>query len=272
MIKKLLVATDFSAGAENATRYAAAAAASQGFELVLFTLYNVSVHALNARSSVETLNQMLERYQKKLDTLAAKLQEELAIRVHTHVASGDFEEEIQGCFVEHKADMIVMGMARKSLEQDLLGNTTTGVIHSLKLPVVAIPQNAVFLGIKKILFACDLTRGVQGRVLSAVGEVAKGFGASVEVFSVRKKIADLAEPIAEHLETIRQQLDGVDHFYKDTVAEGVIEAIKHEVEANQIDLVIMVPHKYGFWNSLVHRSKTRIMASGSDVPLLSLPL
>jgi hypothetical protein len=34
----------------------------------------------------------------------------------------------------------------------------------------------------------------------------------------------------------------------------------------------MMPNKYGFWGSLIHRSKTRIMASGSEIPLMSLPL
>ncbi|HBI90470.1 MAG TPA: universal stress protein, partial [Sphingobacterium sp.] len=30
--------------------------------------------------------------------------------------------------------------------------------------------------------------------------------------------------------------------------------------------------KYGFWSSLTHRSKTRMMASGLDVPLLTISI
>jgi len=52
----------------------------------------------------------------------------------------------------------------------------------------------------------------------------------------------------------------------------VIKAIKNELQVSGADLLIMVPYRYGFWNSLIQRSKTRMMASKSSVPLLSIPL
>lgn len=255
-------------------KYAAAAAADHQFELVLFSLYHTSIHALNARSSVETLNRMLDRYRAKLESVAAGLRDSYGIKVAAHMASGNFHEEIAKCYTEEEADLIVMGMADKSLEQDLLGNTTTAAIHSLRHPVIAIPADAEYRGIKKILFACDITRGVHARILSRVKSLASGFGAEVEVFHVSKKVAELekAEKTTRNLESIGEELAGIDYYYKNVVAGEVISAIREELEELQADLLVMVPYKYGFWGSFVHRSKTRIMASGSNIPLLSIPL
>ena len=67
-MRKIIVSTDFSAEAENATVYAAKAAAEHKYELVLFTLYNVSVHAQNTRFSGQVIEDILTREKKSWKT------------------------------------------------------------------------------------------------------------------------------------------------------------------------------------------------------------
>ncbi len=67
-------------------------------------------------------------------------------------------------------------------------------------------------------------------------------------------------------------LAGISHYYKNVLSDNVITAIKDEIDNTQADLLVMVPHKYGFWESVIHRSKTSIMASGNNIPLLSIPV
>jgi len=52
----------------------------------------------------------------------------------------------------------------------------------------------------------------------------------------------------------------------------VLKVIEEEVIHMNADLLIMVPQKYGFLESIIHRSKTRVMASNNNVPLLSIPI
>ncbi len=47
-MKKVIVATDFSSEAENALHYACGAAAEAGYELILFSLHTLSIHAQHA--------------------------------------------------------------------------------------------------------------------------------------------------------------------------------------------------------------------------------
>lgn len=272
-MKKIIVATDYSAEAENALHYTASASREAGFQIMLFTLQNVSIHALNAGLPADKIDRLLLRKQRKLKELSDKISAEYGITVREHFATGDFYEELARCIESFGGEMVVVGMAEKSFEQDLLGNTTTKVLHRLKLPVLAIPLSVRYNGIKKILFACDIIRGVHSKVLDGVRSFADGFGSQVEVFHVNNKIEALGEKsVSDHMEQIEEGLNGISYQYKNVRSVEIVKAIKNEVELIGADLLIMVPYRYGFWNSLVHRSKTRLMASGSSIPLLSIPI
>lgn len=272
-MKKIIVATDFSAEAENALNYAIAAAVDHNFELILFNLHNISVHALNARTSSTSLDELFGKAKKDFEHSSVAIEKKYNIKVATHIASGEFQEELERCFEIHNADMVVMGMANKSLEQELLGNTTTTIIHGLKLPVLAIPLSAKYEGVKNILFACDVEKGVHQQVLEKVKMATNDFAAKLELFYVNDKVTKLEHNAsANNLQKIEKGLEGISYSYKNIASDELVTAIEEELETINADLLIMVPYKYGFWGSLVHISKTNVMASGGKVPLLSIPI
>jgi nucleotide-binding universal stress UspA family protein len=270
-MKKILIATDYSAEAENAADYAAAVAAEQGHELILFNYSEISIHLLNARVSGADIDEMLELNRKNLDNAAQALSQKFKVKVTPYLATGNFYESLVACINELKPAAVVMGMANRSVEQDLLGNTTTATIHKLQFPILAIPVSSKYQRIRKILFACDMEKGVEDKVLEEVHEVAAAFGATVEVFYVNDKVEELQEAEAAEHASIDKNLAGINYYYKNVQSRKIINAIQDEIKETNADLLIMSPYKYGFWDSIVHRSKTRMMASGNNIPLLSLP-
>lgn len=269
-MKTIIVATDFSAEADNAMTYAAAAASEKGYKLVLYNLYKTSIHAQNARISGSEIDQIFEWRRNKHREIAEMISEIYHIQTDIYFATGNFYEELLNCIQLHQADLVVMGMAEKSLEQDLLGNTTTEVIHRLKFPILSVPLNAKYNGIKHILFACDISRGIHRVILERVRAFAADFEATVEVFHVRQKAEDIAKD--QELALVDLSLGDVDHYYKQVHSTEIIKAIEREIATSKTELLIMVPYRHGFWHSLLHKSKTRVMASGNSIPLLSLPL
>lgn len=270
-MKKIIIATDYSAEAENAARYAASVASEHGHQLILFNVSDISIHALNGRASPSAIDELLEIYNKNLSAAAHDLSVKYKVTVTPYLATGNFYNELVNCINIHAADGLVMGMASKSIEQDMLGNTTTASIHRLQIPILAVPLAGKYQGLKKILFACDLERGVHDKVLENIHFIAEHFGATVEIFYVENTIAALQEahePVHTHVD---EALIGISYYYKNIQSQKIIQAIQDEIKATQPDLLIMAPYKYGFWDSIVHRSKTRMMASGSNIPLLSLP-
>lgn len=273
-MKTIIVATDYSDVAENATAYAAAAAKDINARLVVFHLHTVSIHAVNARVTPSGLQQMVDKNKTELQAKASEIATGFGIEVIPDWHTGDFYSSLKLSIEFHQADLVVMGMAPKSIEQDLLGNTTTAVIHKLKFPVLAVPLGVTYNGIKRVIFAVDLMHGVHKVVLEQIRNAIADFGAEIEVFHVTKKVAELeALGVGKgNVESFGEAFEGITYYFKNVESNAVIQEIRNEIKAMDADLLVMVPQRYGFWGSLVHKSKTRIMSSHSEVPLLSIPI
>lgn len=273
-MKTIIVAADFTGISDDATRYALEAAKLVEARVILFHLHTVSVHAANARLSPSALQQSLDYNRSMVENHAKELAETYQVEVIPEWRTGDFYLEVTQVIEEYAADLLVMGMAKKSIEQDLLGNTTTAAINRLKFPILAVPEGAEFKGIKRILFACDIVRGVHAKVLAEIRKLALVFGAEVEVFHVSERLKTMDDQaLPPHLNhAFGDGLDGIKYSYKNVASNAVLHAIEEEVKLINADLIVMVPYKYGFWGSLVHKSKTRAMASGNSKPLLSISI
>lgn len=272
-MKSLIVATDFSNEAENAAEYACAAAKFWKTNVVLFNSFSIPLHISHARLSAAVFNELLQKNKAMLEERGRELSTKYGVEVITESGFVQLREELGSLFEKYNARMVIMGTKSESLGQELFGNTTTTNLLRLDFPVLAIPHGSVYRPIKKVLYACDVLRGINIRILQEIKEIASMLGAEVEIFHVRKQIQQInTSGHAFELSAIDTSLTGIEHSFKDAVSDTVISAIKEEINEIGADLLIMVPQRYGFWQSMMHRSKTRIMASESEIPLLSIPV
>jgi nucleotide-binding universal stress UspA family protein len=271
-MKPLIVATDFSKEAENSIEYACELAKKIQAKVVLFNSFSLPVSASNALLSAASFQELLDHNRNILKVKAASLTAIYGIEIIVETGFMDFSGELEELIEKHDAGLLIMGMAAKSVEQDIFGNTTTSMIMKLKYPVLAVPYNTKFEGIKKILFAYDEVEDEE--VLERIKELALALDAEIEVFHVAKRIDQLKDEAieAETVTIIEEMLKDVPHYYKNVESDKVVKVIEEEIVNINADLLIMVPQKYGFLESLIHRSKTRVMASNNSVPLLSIPI
>jgi nucleotide-binding universal stress UspA family protein len=274
IMKTILAATNYTALAENAINYAAGIARQNNYKLILLNDFTVSVHVENARLSAKQVEELIDENRILLESKALILAGEYGIEVIARATFSFIDNAIKEIVAEYQPEMIVMGMEEKSLEQELLGNTTTSIIKKLRAPVLAIPGNVKFNVPKKVLFACDVLNGVSEQILAQIKNVALTTQAEVEVLLINETIDQLKEMGADAaaLNRIDDGLEGIDYYYKNIKSDSIIEGIANEIENLGADLLIMVPEQHGFWGSMVHRSKTRIMASGLNIPLFSIPV
>jgi nucleotide-binding universal stress UspA family protein len=270
----LIVATDFSEVAENAVEYAAAVAKHNNAKLVLYNSFVIPTHAANTLLPAASIQKLITDNEIQLIERALSLSIDYDIEVE-HESNLSFVQDALKILIDkHQATLVVLGMNTKTLEQDLWGNTTTSAIKRLNLPVLAVPLGARFEGTKNVLFACDVLSGISEKVLANVKELAIALNAEVEVFNVSEKVEELKTLNAAlpQVSVIDDGLEGISYYYKNVNSNAVIKEIEKEIIEFRADLLIMVPKRYGFWASIIHRSKTRIMASGLKIPLLSLPI
>lgn len=269
----ILVATNFSPLSVNATLYAAALAKEFKSGVILFNAFRLPLHASNTLLSAATLSNIMAKSENRLKENALQLQKMFGIDVDYECMYVSIEEGLEQLMLKYKVKVLVMGMSSKSIEQNLLGNPTTTLISLKKIPVFAIPLEAKYTGLKKILFACDIMQKVPVKVLARLRQLALLLKSEVEIFYVEQKIHELKASSKEASYTqMSIGLDGVTCSYKDVKSDMVINEIKIEMELFKADLLVMIPTTGGFWQSLIHKSKTRMMAAGIDIPLFSIPV
>jgi len=271
-MKTIIAATDYSAIAENAVEFAAEARISNA-TLILLNDFTISIHAMNARLPGPAIEELLHDNELHLAGIASSLHKKYDIEVSPRATFSFVQDELKTLIADYNADLVVMGMAPKTFEQDLIGNTTTSVIKNLQTAVLAVPAGVKFKGRKKVLFACDALNGVNELLLARIKSFASLMGAEVEVLLINETIEELKSKGADPLtfEHMSKSLNGIDYYYRHVRSNSIIHSIEQEIINSQAELLIMVPEKHGFWDSLVHRSKTREMAAGLRIPLLSIP-
>lgn len=273
-MKTILAATNYTDLAENAVSWAAGIARLNHHKLILLNDFTISVHVENARLSAEHVEEMIEANRLLLESKALLLADEYGIETAARATFSFIDNAIKEIVAEYQPEFIVMGMEEKSLEQELLGNTTTSIIKKLRTPVLAVPGHVKFSVPKKVLFACDVLNGVSEEILAQVKEVALVTKAEIEILLINQTVEELQEAGADAsaLNRIDDGLEGIDYYYKNVKSDSIIDGIANEIKKMGADLLIMVPEQHGFWGSMVHRSKTRIMASGLNIPLFSIPV
>jgi len=60
---------------------------------------------------------------------------------------------------EDKPDIIILGMKRKGKNNSVFGSTVTAVVLKSSIPVLIIPENALYQSIDTITFATDFDAG-----------------------------------------------------------------------------------------------------------------
>lgn len=271
-MKTIIVCTDFSREAENATHYAASMAKENTYRVILFTLQTISIHALNAQVSADFFYDQTLKNQKKMADKAAELTALYTIETGHHLASGNFIEELEKCIQLHGCDFIVMGMAEKTLEQKILGNSVTKAIHRIKKPIFIVPAHIEYTGIKKVLFAYDTHKSMTWSAMNDIYHFINEFNSEIEVFNVSESLEDFTEVIHDIDLNSGHDLNDIKYSFKMIQSIEVIKAIEEEIRLTNPDLLTMVPYKYNLVESIFHRSKTAIMAYKNKIPLLSIPL
>lgn len=266
-MKTIIVATDFTPEAENALDYAAKFARKTGARIILFNSFIIPSHFGNSLLPAEALRSLEEENNSLLKSKCKSLSSQFDIEVHYESSlMAEVSDELEWLYHKYEADLIVMGMAGKTLEQDLFGNTTTSAIMKHSFPVLAIPADAKFRGIKQILFAYDELKKGQQEITYKIKEIADFFSARIEIFHVRRKTST---GVSRYIE---EEFEDADYDFKEVQSDEILKEIRTEIVKLPADILVMIPQKYNFWESLIHRSKTRLMAADCSVPVLSIPL
>lgn len=275
-MKKILFPTDFSKTSLNAFSYALHFASKINAEII--TLH---VYSLPSVTTMENYDFLLQTYDltelsefenyknevPKLKKIAKKLNLEHVPMSHV-LQQGDAKIEILNAARHEKPDFIIIGTKGASgLKEVFLGTIAEKVINQSKVPVLAIPEDAKFKGIKKILYIAEL-ENLEIDKLAKVCRIATLFNADIQTLQVRPHKDEEEDLLLNEWKK---------HFENDPVRFTILHSnaaediVTEYIETCHIDLTVMLIHHKDFWQRLFLYSLSRNMAYHTTVPLLSLP-
>lgn len=276
LLGHILVPVDFSDCSDNAIRFAVAIALRTGAELRLF--HSLQVPLQTAEMSVFPMAEMEKDAMTRLGHLEAEIVDWLdkekfrELKVSHRVTVGFPSEEVVRVAVEEKSDLIVMGThGAGAIEGMILGSNSSSVIQHAPCPVLVVPEDAEFAGIKRIAYASDM-KELNEKAISVLTHFAGHFQSEVHVLHVLTS-SDRLSP--EQANAYRTRFDAAASYPKvsyhivDAEERTVPKAIEEYMDENDVEIVATVTHHRSFFDKLFHPSLTKRLAVHARKPLLA---
>lgn len=269
-MKTLLVATDFSVTAKNATRYAVDMAQAMQAEVCLLHVYQLPVNYGTIDIPVG-----MPDWEKETEDLLTEIKkrEELRtgghVHIHTEVRLGSFLIELNAVCDQIKPYAVIMGSKGSTAAEHLLfGSHSVNAVKHLSWPVLTVPLDATFHAIRTMGLACDLEEPETSVPIGEIIGLATDFDATIFVLNTRSdktydpQIVFASGWLGKKLKNVKHKF----HFIEGNTDNAILDFAKN----NAIDILVILPRHHSFWDALIHKSHSRQFVLHSDVPLLAL--
>jgi nucleotide-binding universal stress UspA family protein len=173
---------------------------------------------------------------------------------------------------EKSADLIVMGTKGSSgVETTLIGSNAASVMEDAPCPVLAIPSNALFKGIHKILYATDY-RDSDLESIRQLSDIAVLFDAEILVVHMGE-LGHSGTPERDQFYAFEKKVIAEIPYarlsFQYLVGVNIAYALNNAVKEFKADIVALSMRRRSMMAKLFERSLTKKMIYHTDVPVLA---
>jgi nucleotide-binding universal stress UspA family protein len=269
-MKNILVPTDFSDDARNASHFAARLAEKMQASITLLHAYMLPTPVSEVPYVMLNAEEMQRENEELAQAEADKLQSMFKVQANIVVRLGFPSEEIESLIEDGNVDLVVMGMKGKGTIEKIVGSTTTSTLKKIRKPLLIVPQNAKYNDLKQVTYATDLSYDLSLNTYRPLIDLLRSYGSSVNILHVQKK----NEEIKGQEESGKTQFEPVfgdfPHQYHSITDTDVKHGIRSYLSSHPTDLLVMVTHEHNFWERIFGKSHTKEMVYDTHIPLLVL--
>lgn len=278
MLNKILIPTDFSKNALNATRYALHLYESLQCEFYFLNVFQVDNYALDSMMVPESGEPAYEAAKAESQEGFNKLLDILDLHYnnikHKYFTISEFNylsEALKQTIAKKDIDLVVMGTQGASGTKGVIfGSNTVNTMEKVaECPVLAVPEEVHFSKLKEIVFPSDYKAAFKRRELSYLLEIAKAHESSVHVLYVSKS-SELSEAQKDNKQLLDKILEPVSHSFHTLSEKNVARGLTSFVESRNSDMIAFINRKHFFFSSVFSKPLIKEIGYDSKVPILAL--
>lgn len=281
-MKTYLVPIDFSLAGNHAAEFAAALSHQTEVEhIILLNAYYVSVYETmlpNADmvqvSEAEIEENAAERI-RNLEKCKAKLEKEVrpGVKISIHLNRSHLLRAVVENVASKHADLVILGSKGNSSRDDAkIGSHVVRIAKACPVPVIVVPPAYDIEDIKSVVVACDFNKVTENAPLVPLIKLLNRRKFNPLVVNIGGKAngeTGEAEKLAEKT-ALFESLKPYHPRYYFVNNTDIINGILHFARDHDAQIVIALPHKYSFLQSLLHTSISQQLLESSAVPVLLL--
>ena len=274
-MQKILVPTDFSATSKNVAVYAIALAKQIGVsKIIIYNAYEILMPAIAIDQTFPSAMPIdIEVYKNISNTGLATFVNTLEPFCENQVileTLSDFNTLVTGiseAVTTHHVDLVIMGVTGgNSFEENLIGSNAVDVAKDVTVPMIIVPPNAVFKQIEEIALAVDLKKVAVATPIQPIKALLDIVKAKLFVLHVND--GEDEDDKVEEMEVLSTLLQGYNPEYFFVNNASFIDGINDFVDSKNVDLIVTIPKKHGWFENLFTKSHTKLLAFHSHVPLM----
>jgi nucleotide-binding universal stress UspA family protein len=268
---EIIAATDFSKAADSAIDYACNLAVSYKASLTIIHSYIIPVSFTDNPMPVMPIEEGRHIAEASIANLLEKLKNNYPqLTINTSVTYGDITDSLQE-YTEGKMPwMIVVGNSTTEDDNLWLGSNLINELRNLSFTVMAVSPGTVFKPAHKICFACDLRNVSHHLPADVIVDLVQKTGASLHVLNVDHDNKEFGTETPVESGALHELLKDANPHYHYIDNADIEEGIKNFIETNNIDWLVVTPHKHSFFDGLFHKSHTKAIVRRIHIPIIAL--
>lgn len=261
-MKTIVVPTDFSAPAENAMLYAGTLAKNSSASILLLHVYQIPVGMNDMPVLMVSAEELKNNADEGLNRAKELLQKNCSgVEIKTESRLGNVTDELNDVCDGVNAFAIITGKHGASgLERALFGSTSLSIIRQTKYPVIVVPHNSQKQQIRNAAMAVDDL--VESLPVEKIKELTAGLNIKLHLIHVQQSRTGTPD-----LGQIERELNAAcTNIYDDEFAHG----IQTYINQNNIDLLIILPHRHNLIERLFFRTHTAELLNKISIPIMCI--
>ena len=271
-MKKILFATDFSKNAEKAFHFALKIAEKHNAKLIMLHVFDVpplwgqpymsDPNELTKQAAISWEHRLKELFEKHNSNLKP---------VYIAIENSSVVTGILSVIKMYAPNLVVTGTRGKSIIKEFFaGSTTKALVKQSPIPVLAIPENAIYRDFEKVLYASDF-READLVAMEVLIELLGPYNPEIRTIHISTdKEYQSNEKMEWFKDLVKENFSYKKTSFELLISDNIYDRLMDYLNQHNLQLLVMLEkERYGFLEEFFTEDLVTKMEFNTSIPLLS---